>query len=208
MRRMCYLSILIALVFVAGCGLPIGQGTVPPHSTVDPNLPTSLHVTSHSVTYQLDKTITDSLAVQRLYNAIYALPRQGFPVSCTVVYGHKFTLMFLRGARIVAQMLYISKDCQLVYVSQADVRYGGANGFRSLFGETLGISMPLTPPSQETPTPALRQNNWDFVAAWSAELGANRLPWDTSQSYHAGVSSTKGGHSWPPFVLLTHIIPL
>jgi hypothetical protein len=112
--------------------------------------PTMLHVTRTEAFPEygfapLDETITDTAAVQQVYQAAYVLP---YPPSgiynCPNDIGLVYHLEFFQPASSVEQMRLNATGCQFLQIGRDDVRSTN-EAFRELLRKTLGIPS-LVPP--------------------------------------------------------------
>lgn len=122
----------------------VSSGTPSPSS----GAPTVLHVTrtDPSVTNNigsLDKTVTDSSAVQNLYTMAHSLPpySTGTSISqnCLNDLGVIYHLTFLQGTSEVQRMNLDPGNCKILYLSQSDLRQA-SDPFLNLLKEALHLN--------------------------------------------------------------------
>ncbi len=130
------LGCLLILGCLAGCGAQTSQ--------VGGASGLTLHVirTSGQATEPpLDKVVSDSTEVQRLYDAALALPLAPAGVyNCPADKGIIYRLTFLRGTTTVQTMDLNAAGCQFLSIGQAREVHQSNDAFRSLLAQTLGIS--------------------------------------------------------------------
>jgi hypothetical protein len=146
-----------AVVLLAGCG----QAAI----VASPATVTTVHVVRTSAFPQnhippLERTITDAAKVQRLYDAMLAMP--AFPpgvIHCSVDSGLAYRLTFKRASGQTIPVVAAPDGCAYGAFGAADRRFAANTQFWELFAATLGIpSAEVWPQPQPTgptaPTPS------------------------------------------------------
>lgn len=160
-RYLLSISLMLCL-FLAACGgspaptpaLPNSNPSLPnsnPASsspTVSPTGPTVLHITRSDLSTTnnlgpLDKTVTDTQVIQKLYQAALALPAlstgQEMNQACLNDVGVIYHLDFLQGSAEVRKMNLDPGNCKILYLSQTDLRQVN-DAFLNLVKQTLQVS--------------------------------------------------------------------
>lgn len=151
MRRKWICSGMLALALaLAGCGATNSFGG----NAGQNELPTALVVTrtgnpSDHIAPLLGAS-NDPAAVQRLYHAMYALPRipNGAVFNCPANFGITYTLAFLNGATQILNASVDADGCQFLTLGPNDIRMTN-DAFWLLLAQAAGI-----PPSSIHPVPA------------------------------------------------------
>ena len=139
----------LALVVALGACL-CACGTATAHSS-QPSM--ILHVVraSHwnATHITLEKTVTNSQAVQKLYSAALALPKFE-DASCPTITGddtpQDYLLAFQQGTAHLLPMTYQAWGCAALFIGSdnvhrsPDVRWTGASTFSDLLAQTMGVS--------------------------------------------------------------------
>jgi hypothetical protein len=134
-----FLGCLLTLIAV-GCATD--TGVKPPQPATSPD---KLNVTRFTTIpgTQLppfEANITDRTRVQRLYQAIQALPR--FPANqvfnCPADKGIKYHLDFFHGNAVILQATLDASGCRALHLSTSDVRQT-YDAFFSLLAKEIGV---------------------------------------------------------------------
>lgn len=139
-RRWLFVAVLAFSFTLAGCDAMIRPASIGAHG----ELPTILLVTRSGSPpdhlLPLFGGSTDAAAVQRLYHAIYALPRMSSGVtSCPADLGIGYTLTFIDGSTLILRASVDATGCQLLRMGNSDTRRTD-NAFWTLLARTTGIS--------------------------------------------------------------------
>ena len=136
---------MLLLLVVAGCG-PAATARETSSVSVPP---TALHVVRAPGIPQdhippFARSVTTVTSVQRLYQAMYALPRipkllPGEAIACPADYGLEYYLTFLAGSKVIERADMYASGCVGIAVSATDVRRPN-DAFWALFAQTLGIT--------------------------------------------------------------------
>lgn len=162
MKRSFLLLFLLLCFLLAACGnsptptppaVPNSNPTSSSNSSssntsTSANEPTMLHITRTDLAATnslgpLDKMITDVATVQKLYQMGLALPayatQNSISQSCMNDYGLIYHLEFLRGSTEVQLMNLDPSSCQVLYVSQTDLRQVNS-AFLTYFKQAVQVS--------------------------------------------------------------------
>ncbi|MHB8599525.1 MAG: hypothetical protein ACYDER_22265 [Ktedonobacteraceae bacterium] len=159
-----YLILLIfPLILLSGCGTTFVSAV----TTTTQQAPTTVQVRrvnlipgNHYLPFS-PRTITDQQVVQRLYNAMQALPHWDLsgPVSCPNDAGLEYQLDFFQEHTFIQEVVFDPEGCSTVRIGKNDVRVPDKS-FTQLFVQTLGISetelapLPLFSCTPHSPCPS------------------------------------------------------
>ena len=160
-RYLSSISLLLCLFLAACGGSPSPTPSVPnsnpalPNSnptdsspTASPTGPTALHITRTDLSTTnnlgpLDKTVTDTQEVQKLYHAALTLPAlstgQEMNQACLSDVGVIYHLDFLQGNTEVQKMNLDPGDCKILYLSQTDLRQVN-DAFLTQLKQAIGVN--------------------------------------------------------------------
>jgi hypothetical protein len=154
---------LVGVVCLAACGQPTHHITPTPTSPL-PQTVTSLHVIRTSAFPQnhippFEQTVNDAPKVQRLYNALLALPTPppGL-VNCPLDIGVAYHVTFFNRAAANLQATVNESGCRFAMLSNGKRLWAYSDTFWMVFADTLGVpESALFPAPQPTgpsaPTP-------------------------------------------------------
>lgn len=93
------------------------------------------------------RTIKDSHAVQRLYDAVQALPKLNLPpvIFCPIDRGLEYHLTFSQGNSVMQQVIIYPGGCRRVLIGANDLRVI-TEPFIHLFVQTVAITEPQLVP--------------------------------------------------------------
>jgi uncharacterized protein YceK len=137
------ICLALALMLLSGCGAAIASAV---SSTQEPTVLQVKRVNTETENHYAPfppRTITDQQQVQRLYNAMLALPR--FPnnppgwLSCPLDRFVKYDLTFLHGQSILQEALYDPSGCPTLRIGKNEV-LAPDRSFAQLFVQVVGIS--------------------------------------------------------------------
>lgn len=140
------IAALVGLVVLAGCA----QSS----RTVTSRTVTSLHVVRTSAFPSnhippFERTATDAAKVQRLYDALLALPTPPTgTIHCPADFGVAYHLTFFRMGATVLQATVEGSGCRFVALSNGERRWAYSDTFWAVFADTLDV-----PESELFPTP-------------------------------------------------------
>jgi hypothetical protein len=162
-KRQLLICLILALVLLSGCGAAIassGSGTEEP--TILQVKRVNTETENHYAPFP-PRTITNQQQVQRLYNAMLALPR--FPtnssgwLSCPLDRYVKYDLVFLHDHTLVQEALYDPTGCPTLRIGNNEV-FAPDSSFAQLFVQVVGMSekdldpVPLYSCNIRTPCPS------------------------------------------------------
>lgn len=136
-----FASLIIPLFLLRGCST--AQVTsVPPRR--EPTAVQVIRVNRIPLNHYLPfptRTITDPRAVQRLFDAVQALPRLSLPpvINCPVDLGLEFHQIFSQGNAIMQKVIIYPEGCRQVLIGESDHRVL-TEPFFHLFVQTIGIT--------------------------------------------------------------------
>lgn len=134
-----FLGCLLPLIAV-GCAT--GMGVKPPQPATSPDKVNVTRFTTIPGTQlpPFEANMADRTGVQRLYQAIQALPR--FPANqvfnCPADNGIKYHLDFFQGNAVLLQATLDASGCRALHLSTSDVRQTN-DAFFSLLAKEIGV---------------------------------------------------------------------
>lgn len=146
------------LATAALVGFVVLVGCTQSSRTVTSQTATSLHVVRTSAFPSnhippFERTATDAAKVQRLYNALLALP--AFPsgiIHCPADFGVVYHLTFFNQSVIVVQATVKPDGCRGVTLSNGQPRWVRDDQFWAVFADTLGVPESVVYPVVPQPT--------------------------------------------------------
>jgi hypothetical protein len=144
------IAALVGLTLLAGCAQSL--------RTVTSQTATSLHVIRTSAFPSnhippFERTATDAAKVQRLYNALLALPTPPpGPLSCPVDFGVAYHVTFFNQSVIVLQATVKPDGCRSVSLSNGESRWAMDDQFWAVFADTIGAPESVIYPVVPQPT--------------------------------------------------------
>ncbi len=145
------IAALVGLVLLAGCAQSSRAVTSQPV--------TSLHVIRTSAfppnhIPPFERTATDAAKVQRLYNALLALPTPppSGTIYCPADFGVAYHLTFFRMGTTVLRATVEGSGCRYVALSNGERRWAYSDTFWAVFADTLGVPESVVYPVVPQPT--------------------------------------------------------
>jgi hypothetical protein len=153
MKRILFSTVLsfICILAMVSCDSVTGSNDTPSAiATASSAKPTAMHITRSEPSFgslpRFEKTVTDTVAVQKLYHAALAMPTlpPGARMSCQAEQvGYEsvsYHMTFLQGQKVVAQMDLQAEGCFLLRVKSEKNNREPNSSFIALFMKTAGIS--------------------------------------------------------------------
>ncbi len=149
LKQHCLILVMVPLVLLSGCSIASAS------AATTQAVPTTLQVhrvnlisANHYRPFS-PRTITNQQEVQRLYNAMQALPHRNTtgsaPQFCPQDAGLEYQLDFFQEHTLIQEAIFDPEGCSSVRIGKTDIRVAGES-FAQLFAQTLGISRnELTP---------------------------------------------------------------
>ena len=145
------------LAIAALVGLVVFVGCAQSSHTVTAQAVTSLHVIRTSAfpanhIPPFERTATDPAKVQRLYNALLALPTPPPGIFCPIDFGVAYHLTFFNRGVTILQATVKPDGCRSVSLSNGKSRWAYSDTFWTLFADTLGVPESVVYPVVPQPT--------------------------------------------------------